>query len=206
MEVQLKTMFSLQQEMNTLVDKDWKSKNYNFHRAAWVECAEIMDHCGYKWWKKPNVNIDQVQMEVVDIWHFILSIYLTTYGEQIFEKIDSFVKALDIFTYNNDNIMDNTERTAISLLLFDDDTLFSNFLQLMVSTGMSFNLLFKKYTGKNILNKFRQNNGYKDGTYRKIWNGFEDNEHLTEIISYLNIESDTFCEDLYERLETRYML
>lgn len=36
--------------------------------------------------------------------------------------------------------------------------------------------------GKNVLNRFRQANGYrtaiKEGTYRKLWGGREDNEHL----------------------------
>ena len=36
---------------------------------------------------------------------------------------------------------------------------------------------------KNVLNKFRQDNGYKEGTYRKIWNGKEDNVVLSEILS-----------------------
>jgi hypothetical protein len=29
--------------------------------------------------------------------------------------------------------------------------------------------------GKNILNQFRQDHGYKEGIYIKVWNGEEDN-------------------------------
>ena len=36
--------------------------------------------------------------------------------------------------------------------------------------------MWKKYILKNALNVVRGNNGYKEGTYIKIWNGVEDNE------------------------------
>ena len=32
-----------------------------------------MDHQGYKWWKKQHSDTEQVQLEVVDIWHFGMS-------------------------------------------------------------------------------------------------------------------------------------
>lgn len=38
------------------------------------------------------------------------------------------------------------------------------------------------YLGKNTLNKFRMANGQKENRYFKIWNGKEDNEHLTHFI------------------------
>ncbi len=38
--------------------------------------------------------------------------------------------------------------------------------------------IYKSYLVKNVLNSFRNKNGYKDGTYKKIWNGEgeEDND------------------------------
>lgn len=44
---------------------------------------------------------------------------------------------------------------------------------------------FKQYTGKNVLNVFRQDHGYKAGTYIKVWDGREDNEHLGRSAGYL---------------------
>ena len=35
-------------------------------------------------------------------------------------------------------------------------------------------------------------NGYKDGTYKKIWDGKEDNEHLVELTSKLDMNSNKF--------------
>jgi hypothetical protein len=42
--------------------------------------------------------------------------------------------------------------------------------------------LFKLYLGKNCLNKFRQNNGYKEKTYLKMWGEEEDNVFMKKIV------------------------
>ena len=34
-----------------------------------------------------------------------------------------------------------------------------------------------------MLNRFRQNNGYKEGVYKKVWNGREDNVVMSEILA-----------------------
>jgi hypothetical protein len=51
---------------------------------------------------------------------------------------------------------------------------------------MPFEELYRRYVGKNVLIFFRQDNGYKDGIYRKTWEGREDNEHLVELMTSLD--------------------
>ena len=41
--------------------------------------------------------------------------------------------------------------------------------------GIDVEDLYKRYVVKNQLNTFRQQNGYKEGSYIKIWGGVEDN-------------------------------
>ena len=51
--------------------------------------------------------------------------------------------------------------------------------------------------GKNCLNKFRQDNGYKEGTYIKEWNGREDNVVMIEIIETMeNVSFDILDAEL----------
>src|SRR5690606_37979069 len=50
-----------------------RNQHYEWYRAIWVECAELMDHYGWKWWKKQTPDRDQVVLELIDIWHFGLS-------------------------------------------------------------------------------------------------------------------------------------
>ena len=49
-----------------------------------------------------------------------------------------------------------------------------------------------------------EDNGYKAGTYQKLWQGREDNEHLFEILPGLDVSPDHLANALYEALVTRY--
>jgi hypothetical protein len=49
-----------------------------------------------------------------------------------------------------------------------------------------------------------QNNGYKDGRYIKIWADREDNMHLVELASGLDLKAADFKTQLCQRLEARY--
>ena len=70
---QFKAMLQLQDSMNTKVHPQWIQQRYAYYRALWLECGELVEHYGYKWWKKQTPDMQQVQLEVVDIWHFGLS-------------------------------------------------------------------------------------------------------------------------------------
>ena len=74
----------------------------------------------------------------------------------------------------------------------------------MRALPMTFDELFRHYVGKNVLNRFRQANGYKTGAYRKLWGGTEDNVHLMQIAAELDDGAPQFMESLYEALDARY--
>lgn len=59
------------------------------------------------------------------------------------------------------------------------------------------------YFGKNVLNQFRQDNGYKEGTYIKIWNNEEDNVHMLRIVESLGEEAN--WDKIYVALKTLYV-
>ena len=60
------------------------------------------------------------------------------------------------------------------------------------------------YVGKNVLNNFRQDHGYKTGEYQKLWSGREDNEHLVEVLEGLSCDPDEVPAEVYAALEARY--
>ncbi|MCU7810073.1 MAG: dUTP diphosphatase, partial [Candidatus Thiodiazotropha sp. (ex Notomyrtea botanica)] len=78
------------------------------------------------------------------------------------------------------------------------------FTQVMNAADLDFDELYKTYIGKNVLNFFRQDHGYKDGSYIKIWHGREDNEHLADILAALDDDSPSFSDDVYQRLQAVY--
>ncbi len=194
-------MLEMQNEMNTKVHPQWIEQNFAWDRAIWIECAELMDHHGWKWWKKQQPDIEQIKLELVDIWHFGLSLLIqtSTVTKELSAKIadelaleshsEDFLKTVEDFSSNTLN------EKQFSVPLFS---------KMLVGMGMDLDNLFKSYVGKNVLNFFRQDHGYKDGTYIKVWNGKEDNEHLVEICEVLDSNSDNFKGDLYKNLENRY--
>jgi len=78
------------------------------------------------------------------------------------------------------------------------------FSMIMDDCELSWGELYSQYVGKNVLNIFRQDYGYKKGTYIKIWDGREDNEHLVDIIDSLDPKNTNFKEAVYNSLQKAY--
>lgn len=196
------TMLDMQNSMNEKVHSDWITQNYEWYRAVWIECAELMDHFGYKWWKQQSPDFDQVKLEIVDIWHFGMSALFSQYKSKD-EIADFIINSWDNKSGDSLSIHEAAEELA-SWCLLNKSFSPEIFKKLMESAGLDFDSLFVSYVGKNVLNFFRQDNGYKDGTYKKIWDGKEDNEHLVELTSKLDMNSNQFRDDLYMSLKIRY--
>ena len=194
-------MMQLQDEMNTVVHPQWKEQNFNWCRAAWVECAEMMDHIGWKWWKKQEPNIEQTKLELVDIWHFILSECMTRSYKT--SNIENGLYELNGYSeYPVD--LNEIEGLVAALLKNNIFLALEHFSICCKSLGLSFDELYKLYIGKNVLNKFRQANGYKQGTYIKIWFGKEDNDYLYELLGLLDSDHEDFVESIERSLTDAY--
>lgn len=201
MQQQLITMLELQDGMNTKVHSDWRNQGFEWYRAIWIECGELLDHYGWKWWKKQTPDVDQVHLELVDIWHFGLSILLTS-GKSIDDLAAAIEPQLLVQTDEPDFRLD-LERFAAETLTTHEFSI-ASFGRLMAGVDLGFEELYIRYVGKNVLNFFRQDNGYQDGSYVKNWSGVEDNEHLVEITRELDTSAASFKDDLYAALEERY--
>lgn len=201
MHQQIQVMLDLQNDMNSRVHRDWREQGFAWYRAVWIECAEMLDHYGWKWWKKQSPDLEQVKLELIDIWHFGLSMLLLeghgagqisdvmTRAETNSDEVKSFPEELEAFV------------TAIlSTRRFD----VAGFVRLMQTIDLSFTDLYAAYVGKNVLNFFRQDHGYQDGSYRKQWGGREDNEHLVELARALDASEADYKDRLYEALIERY--
>jgi len=200
MQTQLQTMLELQDAMNTRVNDDWRSKHFEWYRAIWIECAELMDHYGWKWWKHQSPDVEQVKLELIDIWHFGLSILLERGVASPLILIE-LEEALG--SDKKDNFKDILENFALYTLENKDFSI-PLFIALLEATDMSFDDLYRGYVGKNVLNFFRQDHGYQEGTYQKVWNAKEDNEHLVELVSELDPSDKQFSDKLYASLKARY--
>ena len=143
----------------------------------------------------------QVKLEVVDIVHFALSIRLEQ--NQPLDETAELIAADFENSMQAEDIRKTIECLAL-VTLTDQGAHFSFIAGIMKYLEMPFDELYEIYVGKNVLNMFRQDNGYKEGTYNKVWNGREDNEYLADIMKLLNGESESFQDDIYSALTQSY--
>jgi dimeric dUTPase (all-alpha-NTP-PPase superfamily) len=205
------TMLRLQAEMNAKVNPAWLTAAYPYLRAVVVEGAEAMEHRGWKWWKKQECDMGQLQMELVDIWHFTLSHILLTHGGNQQSSLQELLAAETSSTVQFDGQtyhlagLDLISMLELSIGLAAARRLsLPLFAALLRECGMSWQDLYCQYVGKNVLNFFRQDHGYKAGTYQKHWGEREDNEHLVEIMQQLDSTAEDFQQQLYSSLQDRY--
>ncbi|KUJ84698.1 dUTP diphosphatase [Microbulbifer flavimaris] len=198
---QLQVMLRLQDEINSVVNTEWRGQNFPWYRAIWVESAELLDHYGWKWWKKQSPEMDQVKLELVDIWHFGLSLELQHGAPEV--VAERMLGELEATTARAGDFREHLEAFTLNTLASRSFDLVG-FAQLMADVELDFAELYRRYVGKNVLNRFRQDNGYKDGSYVKTWQGREDNEHLAELAGSLDTAAADYGEQLYLALESRY--
>lgn len=194
-------MLEMQDAMNRKVNDDWRNAGFEWYRAIWMEASEMLEHYGWKWWKHQEPDAMQVKLEVVDIVHFGLSI-------RLLQKDTIDAVAAGIASDFEQALATDDIKTTIELLaketLSDQGAHFSIMAGVMDHLDMDFNELYEIYVGKNVLNMFRQDNGYKAGTYKKIWAGREDNEHLADILEKLDSDSIAFKDEVYQALSSAY--
>ncbi len=217
-------MLQLQQQLNDATNgENWEEgvtkngKTINWKRCIYMECAEMVDSFAWKHWKSIDAepDFDNLQIEVVDVWHFVMSLALETYkknmlgdivilAEQIaqmdnyallYDKIDDFESEKLLMIQIESVMRDALEiNLGMTKLLFD-------FFELARMSKLDVPTLYRLYVGKNILNQFRQDNGYKDGSYIKIWNGEEDNVVMKRLWEE---NGELKPEALYKALQERY--
>jgi dimeric dUTPase (all-alpha-NTP-PPase superfamily) len=212
---QATTMLTLQTSMNAKVDPNWLSARYPYLRAVVIEAAEAIEHHGWKWWKKQDKDLPQLQMELIDIWHFILSEILLRNDAQETTPLAQLMNSLkqspaqekiefdkQLYVLDQMDLIDKLELLiGLSIARRMELAVFESIMQ---DCELSWTELYCQYVGKNVLNMFRQDKGYKEGTYLKIWDGREDNEFLVDIIESLDPTSAGFKDAVYTALSVAY--
>jgi len=219
-------MLQLQTQLNDATNGDkWtkgvtkNGKVINRKRCIYMEAAEMIESFSWKHWKSIDKEADweNMQIEVVDVWHFIMSLAIENYIVNMKGGVDDL--ALNISTLPSFQTVDcesstiatkdeviakveNIMRLSLTQDAFELEDLISEFFDLVVMSGLDLQTLYKLYVGKNVLNQFRQDHGYKEGSYMKIWDGTEDNVIMKRIWeNYSDITPTT----LYKELSKFYL-
>ena len=196
----IREMLDQQNKINEKIHPHWREQNFEWYRAIWVECAELLDHYGWKWWKKQSPNQAQIELELVDIWHFGLSIMLSKYD---IEKSISLISEVMTDQRGSGKFRENLEEFTSNTLQTRSFDL-KRFNQVMNDVGLTFEKLYVGYISKNVLNSFRQDKGYQAVTYLKDWGVIEDNEYLIRLASKMDPKSENFSSELYTLMEREY--
>lgn len=208
----LRSMLGLQVDMNRKIDPQWHKANFAFLRAVFVEAAEALEHYGWKWWKKQTPDMAQLTIELIDIWHFLLSEYLVRAGNDQEAAAKTIAKEwagpaeldFDGRVYRPERMDMREQLELLAALAAVRRVHLPLVVALFKGCGLDAESLYTAYVSKNILNHFRQDHGYKTGEYVKMWQGQEDNAHMEELLKALDARSETLPRRLYEALERRY--
>jgi len=214
-------MLQLQAQLNDATNgEEWtkgttkNGKEINWKRCIYMECAEMIDSFSWKHWKSihQEPDWDNLQIEVVDVWHFIISLAIENYAQNFrggiedlaihISQLDSFMK-LDVKNESFDtqkNVIQKVETIMLLTLQKENiniEELIREFFDLVLMSGLDLETLYRLYVGKNILNQFCQDNGYKEGTYVKEWSGQEDNVVMKKLWEEdANLKPDTLYKEL----------
>ncbi|MBD3824150.1 MAG: dUTP diphosphatase [Epsilonproteobacteria bacterium] len=218
-------MLQLQNELNISTNgENWvkgvtkNGKTINWRRCIYMESAEMIDSFAWKHWKNiaAQPDWDNLQIEVVDVWHFIMSLAIEEYERAMMGTIEDLainISQLPSFEQLSQSagefapttvVMEKVESVMLHVLERGNlklDALIADFFDLVVMSGLDLESLYRLYVGKNILNQFRQDNGYKEGTYIKVWNGDEDNVVMKRI---WDENADIKPDALYKELAKNY--
>ena len=211
----------LQDSLNELITPDWKNirTELDFMICSHQEMGELIDSTfvdgdtkhslSWKWWKENNslnqttsavdwdnmhVGVkDNIKIELTDLLFFTLS--QKALGDLTGEDEEVMLSENDWINFMSISANNLLQRPGSALMLI-----------LELAKKLDFNIS-AYYVAKLTLNIIRQNQGYKDGTYKKVIDGKEDNELLHDIIKYVTLSdidsnfdgvSNTIMSDVYK--------
>jgi dUTP pyrophosphatase len=191
----------LQDALNEYITKDWKQNRteLDFMVANHQEVAELIDtnividgkkhEMGWKWWKGASGQrtmdfvawdklhpavVDNIKIELTDLVFFTLS-----------QKILEDLTGEDEFIQLNENDWLNFMSISAYNLMQRPGAAMVIIIELAKKLGFN---IPAYYVAKHTLNYIRQLSGYKDGSYKKVVNGKEDNELLHDVIAGITVE------------------
>lgn len=169
----------------------WQNAGLDWSLAIEAETIEILEWMGWKWWKGVDnyrkgitpENVEQVKIELVDLLHFGLSHWIAkentapmVFGESLYGSYSD--------THNAFSACWKIRRSGVK----GQGLHWGAWYILCCACEFEASDIWDYYIGKYALNKFRQENGYGDGSYQKEWNVLtfgllEDNKYLEACIT-----------------------
>lgn len=208
-------MFAMQAHLNESTNGEhWVSgitkdnKKISWNRCIYMEACEAIDSFPWKHWKDIDSEPDwaNIAVEFIDIWHFIISEAIASNESDEFAQ--EFIDLDVIGDFEANKIISILEEILILAAQSGSNKSVNNinnitrlFFSGLSHMGIGIDKLYSNYMIKNQLNIFRQNNGYKDGSYIKIWDAVEDN-----VVAFNIMEEhpSLTAKQFYDKLQAEY--
>lgn len=191
-------MYSMQDHLNRIFSgQDWKIRVPQ-HEMRFAVIGELFESMkwweNYEWWKpQPKKNKEQAQLELIDALHFALGFDMMRFAGGYAEHLQRHYDAR--INYLNSSMARYTEAIShVCGLSYD------NICEMRVAPAVLsllekyFNLsveeVFLIYASKYSLNTFRVENGYREGSYHKIWDPMAEDGKPKEDNYFLELHMD----------------
>ena len=211
---QIEQMFALQKQLNDETNGEvWikgftkENRQISWYRGIYMEVAEAIDSFNWKHWKNidDQPDWDNIKVELVDIWHFIMSESIRINDQAYANKHLELSAKGDFDSDALVSLLENMLKLSVTSSINPDINnirqITDLFFEIISHLGIDVQDLYKRYVVMNLLNTFRQHNGYIDGSYIKNWGGVEDNVIAFEI---MDKNPKISPEDLYNKLNHEY--
>lgn len=216
-EYSLADLMRIQNELNRAIDPEWiKNRSIEEFQVAIVdELAELLrSGVDFKFWKytDPSKFDDfNLSIEVVDIVHFYLSLLIMKHSRSYPSQAADFSMYETTFISNRPewifgslirepNKLNNEAFVALARDLLSPIISRSVLFCLIEASGMSAEKVSALYAAKAALNEIRSMSGYKNGTYKKVQDGIEDNERLEFIVEDFLSDSEKSLDNIREEV------
>ena len=181
---QIEQMFALQKQLNDETNGEvWikgftkENRQISWYRGIYMEVAEAIDSFNWKHWKNidDQPDWDNIKVELVDIWHFIMSESIRINDQAYANKHLELSAKGDFDSDALVSLLENMLKLSVTSSINPDVNnirqITDLFFEIISHLGIDVENLYKRYVVKNQLNTFRQQNGYKDCSYIKNWGG-----------------------------------
>ena len=192
-------MYTLEQCLEQQKKVDASIKHNGTYLPWLAGIGEVIEMCEHlslisTWKKQPEPDMKQAFMELVDVFAFALSDHFDVWVSKPLFVNDKELKFVD-------NTLDSLVSRLVIELAKNDTSMVFHIIFAVARTVFKRPVtdVYYYYMGKQTLTRFRQANGYKDGSYIKMWGGREDNEYLTDAL-----ESGVEIDELFNHLNSVY--
>lgn len=177
-----------------VLSSEWKDNGFDWVNYMMIEASEQNSSLDFKHWKAGMDDLDNFKVEVIDNWHFLMSLglqrYSVTYLQELYETF--WLSSMDKDLEDSVDLQVSTQFFAYKVLgtKFDNfrgnysEALFTLFEIMQELEILDVKDLYREYLVKNVLNEVRQIKGYKEGTYIKMWTGNDGKLYEDNVVTY----------------------